>query len=146
MSHSDTRVLDQEKMCRAIIRCVATNGVGCLAAHLSSQPVFAGTPKRVVNAFVLHPERPRALADLCELLAVSPAVARRIVRRAGFARAEHMYAALRYESWQWFAAHGFERSMVEHYLGIRDRSHFRRSCQRAGLPAPWHADADRAAV
>ena len=137
--------LDQEKMCRAIIRCVATNRACGLAAHLSSQPVFAGIPASVVSAFALHPVRLRALADLCQMLAVSPAVGRRIVHRAGFARAEHLFAALRYEAWQWFAGHGFERSMFEAYLGIRDRSHFRRSCQRAGLPAPWHTDAPQAA-
>jgi hypothetical protein len=129
--------LDQERMCRAIIRCVATNGVRGLAAHLSSQPVFASVPKRVVSAFALHPVRPRGLADLCHVLAVSPAVGRQVVHRAGFARAEHLFAALRYESWRWFAGHGFERSMFERYLGIGDRSHFRRACQRAGLPAPW---------
>ena len=53
--------LDQEKMCRAIIRCVATNGIGGLAAHLVSQASFAGIPKRVLGAFVLHPGRPKGL-------------------------------------------------------------------------------------
>ena len=77
---------------------------------------------------------------------MSPEVGRKVVHRAGFARAEHLFAALRYESWQWFAGHGFERSVFEDYLGIVDRSHFRRACQRAGLPAPWHGDADEVVV
>lgn len=134
--------LDAIKMCRAIIRCVATNGTAGLAAHLVSLRVFAAVPRPVIGAFVLHPERPTGLADLCRVLGVSPASGREIVHLAGFRRAEHLFAALRCRSWQWFAHHGFERSVFEDYLGITDRSHFRRGCQRAGLMAPWQADGD----
>ena len=37
--------LDQEKMCRAIIRCVGANGVGGLVAHLLSHEAFADVPR-----------------------------------------------------------------------------------------------------
>jgi len=138
--------LNPNKMCRAIIRCVATNGVGGLAAHLTSQRVFAAVPRPLIGAFVLHPGRPTGLADLCRALGVSPASGREIVHLAGFRRAEHLFAALRYESWRWFAGHGFERSVFEDYLGIADRSHFRRACKRAGLTVPWHADCGDVAI
>jgi len=138
--------LDPIKMCRAIIRCVASNGTSGLVAHLCSRRIFAAVPRRIISAFVLHPELPTGLADLCRVLGVSPTSGREIVHLAGFRRAEHLFAALRYESWQWFAGHGFERSVFEDYLGITDRSHFRRACKRAGLTVPWHADCGDVAI
>ena len=130
--------LDPKKMCRAIIRCVATNGVGGLAAHLNSHDAFAGVPRRILSAFVLHPERLRSLSDVCRVLAVSPDSARALVRRAGYRRSEHLFVRLRVESWVWFFREGFRPSVFESYLGIRDRSDFRRACRRAGLELPWY--------
>jgi hypothetical protein len=130
--------LDREKMCRAIIRCVATNGVGGLAAHLGSQGGFSGVPERILGAFVLQPKDLTSLRDVCRVLAVSPAAARALVRQAGFRRSEHLFAALRAESWVWFHRQGFRSAVFECYLGIWDRSDFRRACRRAALPLPWN--------
>jgi hypothetical protein len=129
--------LEQEKMCRAIIRCVAANGIGGLEAHLVSHEAFTAVPRQVIDAFVLHPERLRGLSDVCRVLAVSPDSARALVRRAGFRRSEHLFVRLRAESWVWFSREGFRPSVFERYLGIRDRSDFRRACRRAGSELPW---------
>jgi hypothetical protein len=130
--------LDHERMSRAIIRCVATNGVSGLAAHLASQGAFSGVPERILRAFVLHPKCLRTLRDVCRVLAVSPSAARALVREAGFRRSEHLFAALRAESWAWFHRQGFRSAVFECYLGIWDRSDFRRACRRAALPLPWN--------
>jgi hypothetical protein len=129
--------LDQEKMCRAIIRCFATDHVHGLAAHLSSHEAFATVPIQVIDAFSIHPERLMSLSDLCQVLSVSPDKARIVVRRAGCRRSEHLFVRLRVESWVWFSREGFRPSVFERYLGIRDRSDFRRACRRAGLELPW---------
>ncbi len=129
--------LDQEKMCRAIIRCVATNGGGGLVAHRLSHEAFADVPRQIVNAFVQHPDRLRSLSDVCRVLDVSPDSARVVVWSAGYRRSEHLFVRLRVESWVWFSREGFRPSVFERYLGIRARSAFRRACRRAGLELPW---------
>jgi hypothetical protein len=110
------------------------NGVSGLAAHLASQGAFSGVPERILRAFVLHPKCLRTLRDVCRVLAVSPSAARALVREAGFRRSEHLFAALRAESWVWFHRQGFRSAVFECYLGIWDRSDFR----RAALPLPWN--------
>ena len=132
--------LDPASLTRAIMRAVGGDDVVGLAAHLSSHDALALVPKRIIRSFVLHPDRMTRLNDVCRVLAVSPATARSIVKRAGFLRSEYLMVKLRAESWVWFRRRGFRRSIVEEHMGITDRSHFRRACARAGIAVPWRTE------
>ena len=60
-----------------------------------------------------------------------------LVHALRFERLEHLWTYLRAESLVWLTHQGIRRKPVERFLGIFDRSNFRRACRRAGVPVPW---------
>jgi hypothetical protein len=108
-----------------------------IARVLRRLEMFRHVPHEVVTAFLRRPNEFRRLADLRRTLRTSRGRAHGILRSSQrFKRAEHLFTALRCATWAFLTSEGLERSAVEEYLGIVDRPDFRRSCDRAGLPAP----------
>jgi hypothetical protein len=106
----------------------------CLANSLSR----SAHTDSVVRLFVEDPSRVIRIRELCLALGIQNATASRVVAKLGFYRAEHLITFLRAEAWAWFVSRGLNRRIVEEFLGITDRSNFRRACQRAHIHPPWH--------
>jgi hypothetical protein len=96
-----------------------------------------GLPPRVLRAFLAGPRRARTIGDLCCAVGTSAGQLRAVVKRCGFGRYEGLLTWLRLETWKWLVSAGVDRTLAEAYLGILDRSNFRRACKRAGLATPW---------
>jgi hypothetical protein len=93
-------------------------------------------PQAVITAFLEDPAGSRRIQDLRRSLApLSRESAQALVRSAGFPRAEHLFTALRSAAWILLMREGVNRKRIEQYLGIVDRTSFRRACKRAGVPA-----------
>ena len=101
----------------------------------------------------LLPQRPES-RPLVALFASAPAATARVeavaravgchnrrvphlVQALRFERFEHLWTYLLVESWVWLTRQGIPRKPVERFLGIFDRSNFRRACERARVPVPW---------
>lgn len=138
----DIRNLTAETLLRAMVGATSQGPAGPLAVklHLASHPQFQFVPVQSIEAFLQSPRNMVRLSDICRALRVSRAEARRMLRSAGFERAEHLCTALRAETWIWFAQRGLQRTVFEHYLGISDRGTFRRACSRAVVTVPWRRD------
>lgn len=95
-------------------------------------------PRRVLEVFVHKPAGVQTTVDFARALAESHGKVRDMVHSCGFERTEHLVTALRAESWVWFARAGVPRTRLEPYLGIYDRTDFRRACRRAGIEVPWN--------
>lgn len=90
----------------------------------------------LLAAFVTNPAGMTRLKDLRRALEpLSREGAQKLVRSIGFTRAEHLFTALRWAAWTILRCEGVDRRELEKYLGIVDRTTFRRACRRAGVPA-----------
>ena len=106
-----------------------------LVGELAGMEGLDRVPRPLIGAFLEHPSRMTRLTDLRRALApLSREGAQALVHSAGFERAEHLFTALRCATWALLHRHGLNRKEVEHYLGICDRTSFRRACHRAGVP------------
>lgn len=93
-------------------------------------------PPPLITAFLQAPASMWRLNHLRKAMApLSRESAQRLVRSAGFPRAEHLFTALRCGAWVLLKRDGVNRVEIERYLGITDRTSFRRACRRAGVPA-----------
>lgn len=120
----------------AIISACCGSEAGCVAAALGRMRRLRAVPHAVVTAFLQAPASMLRLNDLRRALSpLSRENAQRLVRAAGFPRAEHLFTALRCGAWVLLRRDGVSRGEVERYLGITDRTSFRRACRRAGVPA-----------
>ena len=102
-------------------------------------PELARVPRALLDAFLCAPSRVHTLDDIAGVLGLSKARARQTVHRIGFSDPRHLTTAIRARAWTTLVGTGMERGVVERYLGIPDRSTFRRSCRNAGVPVPWAA-------
>lgn len=128
----------------ALLAAVLSAGAGSdlagLAEQLRALRRLEAVQQRLVAAFLGNPPQAQRLADLRRALApLSREGAQGLVRASGFARAEHLFTALRCAAWMLLVRQGLDRRQVEAYLGIADRASFRRACRRAGVPAPHRA-------
>ena len=141
----DISNLTAETLLQAIVD--ATSGCPrspiAVKLHLTSHPGFQRVPVPLIEAFLRAPRNMVRLSDICRALRISRADGRSMLRFAGFERAEHLCTALRAETWIWFAQQGIRRTVFEHYLGITDRTTFRRACCRATVSVPWRSDCPR---
>jgi hypothetical protein len=120
---------------RAIVVARSGSDVGCMAERLRGIPRLSRVPLALVTAFLEDPPAMTRLNDLRRALApLSREGAQSLVRRAGFARAEHLFTALRCGAWALLQGQALNRAEVERYLAIGDRTSFRRACHRAGVP------------
>lgn len=124
-------------MLGAILRATMGTAGSGLDEHLRGLPRFSSLPDKLIDRFVLNPASMRTVRDICRSISISRRVAHRLVTDAGFKRAEHLLVALKAEAYLWLQSHGVSRRVLETYLGVPDRSTFRRACQRAGVSVPW---------
>ena len=120
---------------QAIIHVRSGSDPGCMAERLQALPMLRRIPPPLVAAFLEDPVGMTRLHDLRRAVALSRESAQAMVRAAGFARAEHLFTALRSAAWMLLRRDGLNRREAEQYLGIGDRTSFRRACRRAGVPA-----------
>ena len=97
-------------------------------------------PSSLISAFLRGPSHYRTLQDAATAMEKSAHYARNVLVHAGIRRAEHMWTAMRAESWRWFTGLDLPSCSFERWLGITDRSTFRRSCVRAGVRPPWRSE------
>jgi len=112
-------------------------GVDGLHAHLVALLPETPGAGRLVSAFLERPALPRPFEALCRKLRMGNRAGRQLVRDLGFVRCQHLITLLRVEAWIWLVERGLNRDVVEPFLGIGDRSNFRRACHRAQVSPPW---------
>ncbi len=123
---------------RAIVSARIGSEPDSLAELLHHLRKFDRVSDALLAAFVRDPAGMTRLADLRRALGpLSRESAQKLVRSTGFTRAEHLFTALRWAAWALLRREGLHRKEVEQYLGIADRTSFRRACRRAGVP-PLH--------
>lgn len=123
--------LDTHSLLAAMLRASVRVGLNELPPSLSR------LPPRVVEAFLADPASFRSVSDAGRALGMSLRSFRTMMRTAGFARFEAGVAWLRAEIWTWLATSGVDRRTVDRFVGVTDRTDFRRSCRRAGIRVPW---------
>ena len=96
----------------------------------------------ILRAFLASPRTLHIKKDLCRAIGLSAGGLRSAVREGGFHRFEEMLTWLRSETWIWLVSAGVDRKLAEAYLGIADRSNFRRACKRASIEVPWQRRPD----
>lgn len=129
----DSDDLTPRNLLQAMLRLTLGKNATTIETDLTSSPGLRRVPHALVDAFLAAPKQMLRLHDVQRALRISQWAARKLVHSAGFTRAEHLFTMMRAEVWRWCASRGMERAMFEHYLGIRDRSTFRRACRRAGI-------------
>jgi hypothetical protein len=130
--------LTPTSLLQAMISARSGSELDSLAARLGRMGKLHLVPLPLIMAFLQSPAGMLRLNHLRRVLApLSREKAQRMVQSAGFPRAEHMFTALRCAAWVLLKRDGVNRGEVERYLGITDRTSFRRACRRAGIP-PLH--------
>lgn len=120
----------------AVISARSSAEVDSLAEQLQRLGKFDHVPLPLITSFLRDPGGMTRLTDLRRgLTPLSREAAQRLVRSTGFSRAEHLFTALRCAAWALLRREGLNRKEIEQYLGIGDRTSFRRACRRAGVPA-----------
>ncbi|HEX8451324.1 MAG TPA: hypothetical protein VF647_04450 [Longimicrobium sp.] len=128
--------LTPTSLLRAVVSATSGSDAECVAEQILHIARLNRVPRRLVAAFLADPARMTRLTDLRRALApLSREGAQELVRSTGFSRAEHLFTALRCATWILLRQEGVKRCEVEHYLGIENRTSFRRACGRAGVPA-----------
>ncbi len=119
----------------ALLSAATGSDVDGMVDRLRQHAMLCAVQHQVVAAFLADPPRMLRLEDLRRTLApLSREGAQGLIRACGFARAEHLFTALRVAAWMLLLEAGLCRREVEQYLGIWDRGSFRRACRRAGVP------------
>lgn len=96
----------------------------------------------LVTVFLQAPARNLSLPAVATQLGWSRRRVRAVVAelewwRVQGSRTEYLWTFLRVEAWIWFTQRGIPRRHVERFLGIVDRTNFRRACRRACVGVPW---------
>ncbi len=91
----------------------------------------------MIRFFVRNASAARSVGDVRLALKMSDGACVACVRELGFHRAEHLFTYLRAETWILLIKRGLDRRVVERFVGISDRSNFRRACRRARISTPW---------
>lgn len=132
--------LTPTSLLRAMISARSGTETGSIAGQLQRLRRFERVPPDLITAFLEHPAAMTRLRDLRRALGpISRESAQQLVRSSGFPRAEHLFTALRCAAWVLIKSDGVNRKEISKYLGICDRTSFRRACRRAGIPA-LHAE------
>jgi len=127
--------LTRQTFLQAMVLATARADVDELVRCLRHVRRFSHIDADVVVAFLEHPAGMVRLTDLRRALApLSRQAAQRLVRVCGFTRAEHLFTALRSAAWALLMDRGVPHGVAEGYLGITDRTSFRRACRRAAVP------------
>lgn len=100
-------------------------------------PKLRQVPPGVLRAVLAGARTSNTASALARSARISVRELRRIERQLGLHRVEGLVTVIRAEMWKWLISAGVNRDVVEAYLGIVDRSNFRRACERAGIPIPW---------
>ncbi len=130
--------LTPTSLLRAIVAARVGSEPDTLPEQLHRLRKLALVSDALLAAFIQDPAGMTRLRDLRRALEpLSREGAQRLVRSTGFTRTEHLFTALRWAAWAILRREGMNRCEVEKYLGIVDRTSFRRACRRAGLP-PLH--------
>jgi hypothetical protein len=130
--------LNPTSLLGAMVSARSVSEASSLVAQLARMERLRKVPLGLITAFLRAPAEMLRLNHLRRALApMSREGAQRMVRSAGFPRAEHLFTALRCAAWVLLKHDGMNRREIERYLGIGDRTSFRRACRRAGVP-PVH--------
>ncbi len=122
---------------RAAISAALGTDIDSVSRVLASRDEFSRLAPQIIEQFLRDPQRMQRRRDLQRAFpSLSRERAQAVVHASGFDRAEHLFTALRLATWGLLIDRGLDRGHVEHYLGISDRTTFRRSCYRAGVPTP----------
>ncbi|HLM68043.1 MAG TPA: hypothetical protein VK358_10975 [Longimicrobium sp.] len=128
--------LTPPSLLRAMVCARCDSEIESIARQLRQMGKLERVPQTVITAFLEDPAGLMRIHDLRRALApLSRESAQALVRSAGFPRAEHLFTALRSAAWILLMREGVNRKRIEQYLGIVDRTSFRRACKRAGVPA-----------
>jgi hypothetical protein len=128
--------LTPTSLLRAMVCARCDSEIENIARQLGRMGKLERVPQAVITAFLEDPTGSMRIHDLRRALApLSRESAQALVRAAGFPRAEHLFTALRCAAWLLLMREGVNRKTIEQYLGIIDRTSFRRACKRAGVPA-----------
>jgi len=131
------RGLTAVSLLQALIVAALGTNADFVARQVAQLHIFSRVPVELIEAFLHDPSGMTRLRDVRRCMKLSRARAHALVRfTQRFDRAEHLLTALRCASWAVLMHRDLARAPVEEYLGIQDRSDFRRACQRAGVPAP----------
>ena len=130
-----TAGLDPVHLLGSIVRATLSAETDTLAG------VFPGVSPMLVRAFLCAPQNVHTISRMSRALGVSPRRVRAAVQAAGSLRMEHLVARLSCQAWEYLTSRGATRWVAEAYLGIDDRSNFRRACNRAGTLVPWRSAA-----
>lgn len=126
-----TSDLTPVSLLRALIVAALGTNADFVARRLAQLEMFSRVPPELIHAFVRDPSGMTRLWDLRRCMKLSRRRAQKVARLTGrFDRAEHLLTALRCASWAELMHRGLHRGAVECYLGIEDRSDFRRACER----------------
>jgi hypothetical protein len=124
----------------ALVRCNERTTEHNLIAHLANRLPATRHTDALVRAFLEEPASRRPLELLTGNTGLTPRAVRQALRDLHFERSQYLFTWLRAESWVWLVSRGFDPHAVEPFLGIHDRSNFRRSCRRASVKTPWQAE------
>jgi hypothetical protein len=136
MSTLHVNGLTPTSLLRAMVCARCESEIESIARQLGRMGKLQRVPQGVITAFLQDPAGLTRIHDLRRALApLSREGAQALVRSAGYARAEHLLTALRCAAWILLMREGVDRKRIEQYLGILDRTSFRRACKRAGVPS-----------
>lgn len=140
LTHTDVAVACGDPTPVSLLRAVlsALSCRGCEVFGAWAEPL----PPLLRRAFLTRPAAMRSLCDVASVLGVSRDTARTILRDVDvggmkFDDVRHLRTWMIAEYWADLARLGIPRKQVEAFLGIANRSDFRRACRRAGLEPPW---------
>jgi hypothetical protein len=124
--------LSAERLLSAMFSTTQSPLATALRDHLASLLDHA-LATRIVQVFVRDAHLPFNKNHLIAQMGVSNTDFGTAVREIGLQRGEHLWTFLRYETLRWLRGKGITRFAAERFLGIVDRTNFRRSCKRAGI-------------
>lgn len=94
-------------------------------------------PPALLQVFLHSPRAARTIGEFSCASGFTPDALRAVEKDLGCRRFEALVTRLRADVYKWLVRAGVDRTVVEGYLGIEDRSNFRRACRRARITPPW---------
>jgi len=105
---------------------------------LSDVPArLSRVPPALLRGFLRSPRAAGTIRGFSRASGLAVDALRAMEKDLGCTRFEALVTRLRAGVYRWLASAGVDRTVVQDYLGIKDRSDFRRACRRAGIPVPW---------
>ncbi len=115
-----------------------------LAGELQEELLAKPETRALLDVFLSRPSYNPSLEEIAARLGwsrtrVRATVAALVAGRLRGKRLDHLWTFLRCRTWAVLTSVGIPRTYVERYLGIVDRTNFRRACMRAGAEVPWRS-------